>query len=128
MGIHEESKDPKKSIRLKYNRRKEYLRHCLQQFLIFAEERLDESKYGKIYKKNDVTLLYEGAKELLAKFPPEKEIKWTEEHSKSFELMMDLAGEDTEKILSGLDLSDDKYNDFLKQLEEAKSKLNDEEE
>jgi hypothetical protein len=126
MSIYNEPKDPKASIRLKYNRRREYLRNSLEQFLIFAEERLDEEKYGKIYKKSEVENLLTGAKELLDKFPAKKEYEFTQEDFANFELMLEEAGKETEKIMENIKNDNTDYVSLLKELrEEIKKKEND---
>lgn len=118
MSIYNDPKDPKTSIRLKYNRRREYLRHSLEQFLIFTEERLDEEKYGKIYKKLEVEDLLKGAKELLDKFPTKKEYEFTEEDFANFEMMLEEAGKETEKIMENIKNDNTDYVALLKELHE----------
>lgn len=117
--------DPKTSIRLKYNRRREYLRHSLEQFLIFAKERLNEEKYGKIYKKAEVENLLNGAQKLLNIFPAKKEYEFTQEDFANFELMLEEAGKETEKIMENIRNDDTDYVALLKELhEEIKKKEN----
>jgi enoyl reductase-like protein len=118
MSIYNDPKDPKMSIRLKYNRRREYLRHSLEQFLIFAKERLDEEKYGKIYKKAEVENLLEGAQKLLDIFPAKKEYEFTQEDFANFELMLEEAGKETEKIMENIKNDDTDYVALLKELHE----------
>lgn len=126
MSIYNGPKELKTSIRLKYNRRREYLRHSLEQFLIFAEERLDEEKYGKIYKKAEVENLLKGANELLDSFPAEKEHEFTQEDFANFDLMLEEAGKETEKIMENIKNDNTEYVALLKELrEEIKKKEND---
>ena len=126
MSIYNDPKDPKTSIRLKYNRRREYLRHSLEQFLIFAEERLDEEKYGKIYKKAEVENLLKGAQKLLDIFPAKKEYEFTQEDFANFELMLEEAGKETEKIMENIKNDNTDYVALLKELHEEIKKKKDE--
>lgn len=125
MSIYKDPKDPKVSIRLKYNRRREYLRHSLEQFIIFAEERLDEEKYGKIYKKSEVESLLNGANELLSQFPDKKEIEFTQEDFANFELMLEEAGKETEEIMENIKNDNTNYIELLKELHDRIKKNND---
>ncbi len=118
MSFNKNPKDPKKSIRLKYNRRREHLRHSLEQFLLFSEERLDEKKYGEIYKKADVELLYNGAKELLDKFPEKKEVEFTKEDFENFDAMLIEAEEFTKKIIEEMEKDTTDYFVLLKEMKE----------
>lgn len=122
MSIYNDPKDPKTSIRLKYNRRREYLRHSLEQFLMFAEERLDEEKYGKIYKKSEVENLLKGANELLEKFPSKKEYEFTQGDFANFEWMLEEAGKETEEIMENIKNDNTDYVALLKELREDRKK------
>ncbi|WP_217542885.1 hypothetical protein [Vibrio metschnikovii] len=66
------AKDEKRSIRDKYNRRLKHLYYALEQYLLFAEERLDESKAGKIRNKEETEDIVEKVKELLVLVPEPK--------------------------------------------------------
>lgn len=122
MSFNNDPKDPKKSIRLKYNRRREYLRHSLEQFIIFAEERVDEEKYGKIYKKDEVDNLIKGAKELLEKFPDKKEYKFTSEDFANFESSLDEVAKKTKILIENMENDNTDYLAILKKIKEEISK------
>jgi len=122
MSFYKDPKDSKKSIRLKYNRRREYLRHSLEQFIIFAKERVDEEKYGKIYKKDEVDNLLKGAIELLEKFPDKKEHEFTQEDFVNFELVLEETAEESKILLKDLKNNDTYYIDLLKKIREDISK------
>jgi hypothetical protein len=117
MSFNEDPKDPKKSIRLKYNRRRENLRHTLDQFIMFAEDRIDEEKYGTVYKKDEVISLIKGARELLEKFPPKKEVDFTAEDFASLEAMLENAAEETDKIMNEIANDATDYNELLKEIQ-----------
>jgi hypothetical protein len=125
MSFNKDPKDPKRSLRLKYNRRREYLRHILQQFIFFGEQRLDEDANGKIQKREQVERLVKGAKELLKLFPPAKEMELTEEDFKKFDEVLEQAGEETEQIMNDLKKEDEKYTALLRLVQESeKNKTN----
>lgn len=116
MSFNKNPKDPKKSIRLKYNRRREHLRHSLEQFLLLSEERLDEKKYGKIYKKKEVEFLYNGAKELLDKYPEKKEVELTKEDFENFDAMLIEAEEFTKTLFEEMEKDTTDYVELLKEI------------
>lgn len=116
MNFNKDPKDPKKSIRLKYNRRREFLRHSLEQFIIFANERLDEDKYGKIYKKEEVENLLKGADDFLKTFPPKKEYEFTPEDFANFDLAMEEAAKETEKLFENMKNDNTDYVALLKEI------------
>ncbi len=118
MSIYKEPKDPKKSIRLKYNRRREFLRHSIEQFILFAKERIDEEKYGKIYKKDEVTTLLDGAEELLMKFPQKKEYEFTKDDFANFDLMLEEARKETEILLENMKNDNTDYVKLLNEIRE----------
>lgn len=122
MSFNNDPKDPKKSIRLKYNRRREYLRHSLQQFILFASERLDEEKYGKIYKKEEVDNLKKGAEDLLSKFPDKKEHEFTQEDFVNFELVLEEAAKKTKILIENMENDNTDYLAILKKIKEEISK------
>lgn len=118
MSFNKDPKDPKKSIRLKYNRRREFLRHSLEQFIIFANERLDEDKYGKIYKKEEVENLLKGADDFLKTFPPKKEYEFTPEDFANFDLALEEAAKETEKLFENMKNDNTDYVSLLKEIQE----------
>lgn len=122
MSFNQEPKDPKKSIRLKYNRRREFLRHSLEQFIIFANERLNEEKYGKIYKKEEVENLLKGADNFLKTFPPVKEYEFTAEDFANFDLAMEEAAKETEKLFENIKNDNTDYVALLKEIHEEMEK------
>ncbi len=125
MSFYKDPKDPKTSIRLKYNRRRESLRHSLEQFLLFAKERLDEEKYGKIYKKEEVINLLKGAEELLGKLLAKKEYEFTQGDFANFELALEEASKETDLILERMKNDDTDYVALLNEIrEEINSKEN----
>ena len=67
----ERLKNPKRSLRDKYKRRVCWMAHSLQEFIYYAEERLDPERAGKIRNKGETELLKKSAEELL-KLIPEK--------------------------------------------------------
>lgn len=118
MSFNKDPKDPKKSIRLKYNRRREFLRHSLEQFIIFAHERLDEDKYGKIYKNEEVENLLKGAEDFLKIFPPKKEYEFTPEDFANFDLALEVAAKETEKLFENMKNENTDYVALLKEIQE----------
>lgn len=118
MSFNKDPKDPKKSIILKYNRRREFLRHSLEQFIIFANERLDENKYGKIYKKEEVENLLKGADKFLKTFPIKKEYDFTPEGFANFDLALEEAAKETEKLTENMKNDNSDYVALLKEIKE----------
>lgn len=66
-------KNLKRSIRDKYKRRERNLYHALEQFLLYAEDRLDESIAGKIKNREKTEQLVFLCAKLLEEIPEPKE-------------------------------------------------------
>ena len=66
-------KDLKRSIRDKYKRRERDLYYVLEQYLIHAKDRLDESRAGKARDRETVEELVQKCEELLQEVPVPKE-------------------------------------------------------
>lgn len=64
-----EIKDPKGSIRRKYQTRLRRLAHTLDDFIMHGEERLDAVKAGRIHKRTETAALLESCKTLRAAIP-----------------------------------------------------------
>ena len=64
-----EIKDPKGSIRRKYQTRLRRLAHTLDDFILHAEERLDAVKAGRIHKRTETEALLASCKTLRAAIP-----------------------------------------------------------
>ena len=69
IGAKEEIKDPKGSIRRKYQIRLRHLAETLDDFITHAEQRLDAAKAGKIHKRAETEKLLENCKTLRAAIP-----------------------------------------------------------
>ena len=65
----EEIKDPKGSIRRKYQTRLRHLAETLDDFIEHAEQRLDAAKAGKIHKRAETEKLLENCRALRAALP-----------------------------------------------------------
>ncbi|UBQ43356.1 hypothetical protein [Comamonas thiooxydans] len=65
----DEIKDPKGSIRRKYQTRLRHLADTLDDFIFHAEQRLDEARAGKIHKRPETEQLLEKCKDLRAALP-----------------------------------------------------------
>lgn len=65
----DEIKDPKGSIRRKYQTRLRHLAEALDDFIEHAEQRLDAAKAGKIHKRAETEKLLENCKALRAAIP-----------------------------------------------------------
>ena len=88
-------KDLKRSIRDKYKRRERNLYHMLEQYLIYAGDRLDGNRAGKIRDRERVEKLISKCKELLQEIPVPKEYEIDTNMD-----IEDLLGEnDTDQIL-----------------------------
>lgn len=61
---HKEPKDKKRSIRDKYKRRLKNLAFMLDEYIMHAEERLNEKKAGKIRNKKETQELLQKCTEL----------------------------------------------------------------
>ncbi|UOQ74024.1 hypothetical protein [Hymenobacter cellulosilyticus] len=126
MGIHPESKHPKKSIRLKYNRKKIHLINALEQFILMAEQLLDENKNGRTYKRRESEHLLEESKKLLNLFPNKdrqtKEI--TDDDHDNFIKMLDEAYKNTQRMKIDLEESADQYERMMEELKIERDKLN----
>ncbi|EMG0013670.1 hypothetical protein V4X81_003688, partial [Acinetobacter baumannii] len=66
-------KDIKRSIRDKYKRRETGLRIVLEDFIIHANDRIDESRAGVARNSNDIKLYIQKCQELLDVLPEIKE-------------------------------------------------------
>lgn len=62
--LHKEPKDKKRSIRDKYKRRLKNLAFMLDEYIMHAEERLNEKKAGKIRNKKETQELLQKCTEL----------------------------------------------------------------
>lgn len=65
----QEIKDPKGSIRRKYQTRLRHLAETLDDFITHAEQRLDAAKAGKIHQRAETEKLLENCKALRAAIP-----------------------------------------------------------
>lgn len=65
----------KRSIRDKYKRRENQLRHAIEQYLIFAEKRLSASEAGKARNTSEIENICARCNELLAALPEVKGYK-----------------------------------------------------
>ncbi|MBT2771975.1 hypothetical protein J7J47_06955 [Halomonas sp. ISL-60] len=88
-------KDLKRSIRDKYKRRERDLYYVLEQYLIHADDRLDESRAGKIRDRERVEELVSKCRELLQEVPVPKEF----EIDPNMTIEEFLGENDTEQIL-----------------------------
>lgn len=122
---NKESKNPKVSIRLKYNRRRAFLRHSLEQFIMFSEMLLDEKKYGKRYKRRDAELLLEKSKELLKILPEEKEIDFTLVDQERFLRAIEDAETETKRILEKMPLEVEQLTEELIQVQNRIKEIKD---
>lgn len=62
-------KDPRGSLRGKYNRRVQHLIHAIEQFLYIAKERLNPDVAGDIYRKAEAENVIAHAEALLGVIP-----------------------------------------------------------
>ncbi len=69
------TKNLKRSIREKYKRRESNLHHAIEQYMLFADDRLNESIAGKARDKEQILKIIEKCKELLAELPEPNEFK-----------------------------------------------------
>lgn len=65
----QEIKDPKGSVRRKYQTRLRHLAYTLDDFITHAEQRLDAVKAGKIHQRTETEKLLESCKTLRAAIP-----------------------------------------------------------
>ncbi len=66
-------KDLKRSIRDKYKRREAYLYYAIEQYLIHAEDRLNEQIAGKARDKEKIEQISQSCCNLLSEIPVPKE-------------------------------------------------------
>lgn len=95
-------KDIKRSIRDKYKRREKGLRIVLEDFIIHANDRIDESRAGVAKNSNDIKLYIEKCQELLKVLPEitEPEFNFNFSLKDFYEALVD------PKILNEIDLNE----------------------
>lgn len=67
------TKDLKRSIRDKYKRREAHLYHAIEQYLMHAEDRIDESVAGKARDRERIEKISQKCRELMEELPEPKE-------------------------------------------------------
>jgi len=68
-------KDIKRSIRDKYKRREAHLYYAIEQYLMHADDRLNEELAGKARDKDKIDAISEKCRELFAEIPAPKEFQ-----------------------------------------------------
>lgn len=119
MDIKDEPKNPRLSVHNKYKRRLRALSFSVEDFLLHAEMKLDESISGRIYKKSEIEQIVAKAKELAELLPdPADAIDCPPIREDFLEVLQQTAG-DTEKIIADAEaffkgLSKEEWDEMVK--------------